>query len=137
VEERIVELATLMVGVALVASATWDVVRHRRAGRWPTTEGTVTSSGSGADDDGYWWPAIRYEFSVEGNRLSSNRIWASGNWTVFPGRWWSGRVTSRFAAGSVVVVRYNPRNPNDACLLTWHWLPFTVKLWLALLFIAA
>jgi hypothetical protein len=105
--------------------------RFRASRKWPAARGTVTESDVYRHGEGNWWPRVRYGFEVDGKQVSSDRIWPIGDWTI--GLWWARRVVARFPVGSAVAVRYNPRKPADACLMTSHPFPVLVELWIAAL----
>jgi hypothetical protein len=112
-------------GLILIAAAvkTWQA---REARSWPQTPGKVVTSAAEvrevkvSDDDredGYRLESrnfanVVYEYSVNGRKLSNNRISIGedlGNFQV-------AEKLAKYPAGSIVTVYYNPRHPDQAVL---------------------
>jgi hypothetical protein len=103
----------------------FGIYNRRRAAAstsWPQAPGTILSStlghekGKDVDGDAYenWWPAIRYNYSVDGRPYEADRL-----------RFGSLKVSDEdkakamiapYPQGASVMVRYNPEKPEDATL---------------------
>jgi hypothetical protein len=84
-----------------------------------TTTGTIESVGIRRGGHGTSAPKIEYSYSVDGRRHVSGRfspgLFARGTWTG------GGHAANGYLSGQTVVVHYDPRRPEDACLAYgWH-----------------
>ena len=91
---------------------------------WPSVNGTIQdvkaakNYHSGADDDinvDTYSPKLRYSYTVGGNEFSSDRI-AFGYGKTFNSESAALASIQKYSLGSVVMVYYNPENPNEAVL---------------------
>lgn len=112
-------------GLILIAATvkTWQA---REARSWPQTSGKVVSSVAEVRDvrvsdddreDGYRleqhnFANVVYEYSVDGRKLSCNRISIGED----PGDFQVAERLAKYPAGSIVTVYYNPRDPEQAVL---------------------
>ena len=112
-------------GLILVAAA-WKTWQVREASRWPSTPGKVVISKSEVRDvsvmdsnraDGRKveqrnFANITYEYSVNGKKLRNNRVSIGedlGNFEV-------AETIAKYPAGAIVIVYYNPQQPQQAVL---------------------
>src|ERR1051325_5474763 len=119
--------------------------------RWPIAKGRVLaahvkahrdvaggSSSSGGAHMTLYKPVVQYEYTVDGKRYRGERI------TQSPGLdrgvpEFAEQIVRRYAEGSDVDVRYNPKRPNEAVLeprVPRSW-TFAVGIGVALLAVAA
>src|SRR5512139_1592876 len=122
---RVFAMLLAPLGLILIAAAykTWQA---REARSWPQTSGKIVTSVAEvrevkvSDDDredGFRLESrnfanVTYEYSVNGRKLSCNRISIGedhGNFQV-------AEKLAKYPAGSVVTVYYNPRHPDQAVL---------------------
>ena len=106
------------------------VWRAWRAGRWPRTQGTVTRAwtetvtrvvnptDSTSPTTSRIYVRVNYRYDVGGTEHSGDRV------TFFPSTMSHGLTQparehcDRYAAGTALDVRYDPRNPADAVIET-------------------
>jgi uncharacterized protein DUF3592 len=89
------------------------------ATKWPHASGVITGSEVRVSCDGRGGcsrlPDILYRYDVDSERLSSNRVTFGGvmlDWTTPE----ADRVVARYPVGTPVIVRYDPRNHQEAVL---------------------
>ncbi len=113
-------------GVILV-HAVIETLRARRIRTWPQSSGRVVISAAElrdvrlmdtAREAGYRleprnFAKIIYEYSVNGQRLRSDRIDLGGE---NPGNFQVAETLARYPVGRTVTVYYNPRKPSEAVL---------------------
>ncbi|NTX50090.1 DUF3592 domain-containing protein [Myxococcus sp. CA039A] len=91
--------------------------RAHASERWPTTEGTVVSSGVETVRNRRttrFHPEVKYEYSVGGHAYSADTISFGGNDTgALPD---AQRLTHRYASGTKLPVHYEPDDPAIACV---------------------
>jgi hypothetical protein len=125
-------LLALVSGGFGLAMLLWIVVSLREAAamkRWPVAKGRVLSSrveeyraDAGAGKFGgsrgrmlLYRPVVVYEYDVEGQRFRGNRIAQSpGMNRGVPD--FAESVVQRYASGSAIDVRFNPKRPGEAVL---------------------
>ena len=113
-------------GSAGIVESFFDLRRWRAAPEWPVTEGLVVSSRikeHGAWHDDYTERLkLKYTFRVHGREYTGRRVRAGQELDLTIGSgpgsaWSSARPDARnYPIGSVVYVRYDPRNPKSCCL---------------------
>jgi hypothetical protein len=90
-----------------------------------TTTGTVEAVGVRRGGRGTSAPKIEYTYTVDGRRHVSDRfaigLFAKGTWSG------GGRAAGDYHAGQKVIVHYDPRRPEDACL-AYGWHPWSIGL---------
>jgi hypothetical protein len=144
-------------GAAIIAAAGaaglvffgWPVWRAWRAGRWPHAQGTVTRSwietvtreinptDSLAPKTSRIYVRVNYRYVVGGTAHSGDRV------TFFPSTMSHAFAEparehcDRYAAGTALDVRYDPRNPSDAVIETRISRPSYVAVGLAAVFLIA
>lgn len=119
--------AMLLAPLALIlVAATVKTWQAREARSWPQTAGKVVTSAvelrevrvpDDEREEGYRMDSrnfanVVYEYSVDGRKLSSNSISIGedlGNSEI-------GENLAKYPAGSIVMVYYNPRHPDQAVL---------------------
>lgn len=85
---------------------------------WPSVEGQILSSAirlvKPRRSASYWQPTIRYRYRVDGREYVGER------WRVYPNNTvdtpFARQFTTRYAPGTIVMVRYDPRDPTVAAL---------------------
>ncbi|MCP3730713.1 DUF3592 domain-containing protein [Sphingomonas sp. MG17] len=105
-----------VVGVGFIFFMNWMAKRVEAqlaaSQRWPSVPGTITRSGARVVNSVYY-PAIRYDYDVGGQRLSATR-YAFGNWS---GTYQQvSEVIAGLPEGGQVPVYYDPANPKFAVL---------------------
>ncbi|MCK6580170.1 MAG: DUF3592 domain-containing protein [Anaerolineae bacterium] len=120
---------TLPVLVIVVILAGVAVTRTRRArsaaSSWATTTGQVVASGAQAyrsrsgtgGSTTMYRPAVSYLYTVNGRQYASDRM-SLGLSVGYGSSGIAERTASKYPAGSMVVVHYNPENPAEATLET-------------------
>lgn len=108
-----------LVAAILIGIGVYGRGRAQASRQWPMVLGQVVSSrvtsSSSSEGGTTYEPDIRYAYDVGGRAYSSNRV-------VFGGFSGTGnprdaqKHTTRYPAGAVVQVYYNPANPQDATL---------------------
>jgi hypothetical protein len=139
-------------GLAILALVVTSLREAAAMKRWPIARGRVLSSkveeyttdgGSGKFGGArtrmtLYRPAVQYEYEIGGQRFTGNRIAQS------PGMHrgvadFAQQVASRYAAGTTVDVRYNPKRPEECVLeprVPLSWI-FALVIAVALLVLAA
>jgi len=111
-------LGIVVLGFALRAARGWRQVGGSR--HWPSTTGRVLAASVEASrrvgrSGVSFYPAVMYEYYVDGQRYVGNRI-SFGTRMGTGVRSWVESQVERYPAGSEVEVFYNPTNPADAVL---------------------
>jgi hypothetical protein len=121
---RVFGLTVVAFGVAAVLYSARAISRGRRSLGWPTVEATVTRSGvftttdtnrAGSQPTVMYehFPAVWYEYEVQGRRYRSKRlIFLRTNYTRSDAE----AAVGRYSVGSRVTAHYNRANPKLAVL---------------------
>jgi hypothetical protein len=119
--------AMLLAPIALILfAAIYKSLQVRAASHWPSTPGKVVVSNSQVRDirvidrtreEGFRFEQrnfanIVYEYAVNGEKLSNNRVSIDDD----RGNFGIAETIARYPAGSDVTVYYDPRHPQDAVL---------------------
>jgi hypothetical protein len=91
--------------------------RARAAERWLIAPGTVVEAGAvlgGTSRNGYYTPAIRYDYEANGRKRQGARI----RFGLVSARSRRGAeaMLAPYPVGAAIQVRYNPDNPDDSVL---------------------
>ncbi|HEY0114185.1 MAG TPA: DUF3592 domain-containing protein [Allosphingosinicella sp.] len=115
--------------LAQIGGIAWFLIQQSaaaEAGDWPTATGEITRSdisGPFADQsrDGrrsnMYGVDIEYEYRVDGERFTSNRVWLSGGEQYWSYRSGPGAVVDEYRVGDEVDVRYDPEDPERSALI--------------------
>jgi hypothetical protein len=91
-----------------------DILRARATANWPATEARVIDcgirKGKGDDDDKLF---VEYSYRVDGTNFTGTGIRPYCEVDAKEGK----QLLERLKGCEVVLARYNPRNPGEACLL--------------------
>ena len=115
-------------GLAVLAIVVSSLREAAAMKRWPVAEGQVLSAkveeyrtsvsrgaGGARDRMTLYRPVLLYEYEVAGKRFRGSRIAQSpGLDRGVPE--FAQKVVDRYAVGSAVAVRYNPRRPDESVL---------------------
>lgn len=94
----------------------------QRSSTWPTTTAEIVGSRLAVrktDDGQYYWPSLRYRYSVDGKALSGQRwryryVWRfdgySGDLAMVK------RALAAYPVGKRVLVAYDPQDPRESVL---------------------
>lgn len=91
---------------------------------WPSTKGTIIETGavksyhSGADNDSdvtTYSPKLKFSYKVGESQYASDKI-AFGYGKSFNSEMSALSSIQKYSQGSMVIVYYNPENPNEAVL---------------------
>ena len=88
----------------------------RESGTWPTTQGRITMARldtTRSNNRTKYSPRLNYTYTVAGTRYTGHNVSAV---TSYTSRSRAQTVLSRYPAGSVVTVHYNPAKPSSAVL---------------------
>lgn len=88
---------------------------------WSSTMGRVTFCWPGPR-----YPAVEYEYIVNGQEFSGKRIWFGEARALLPSA--SQGVAERYPKGGEVMVYYNPEKPRDCVLERRVYAPFTLMM---------
>ncbi|MBI5960617.1 MAG: DUF3592 domain-containing protein [Chloroflexi bacterium] len=115
-------IALIAVFFAVRALSSQRQVRATRA--WPTVDGRVLSSGvearrsrSGSGHSTSFYPAVVYEYVVNGQRYMNNVV-NPGQPIGIGFRGMVEKKVARYPVGNAVPVYYNPQNPGESVLET-------------------
>ena len=124
--EALVPAGIGLIILAIVVSALREVAAMKR---WPVASGRVLSSKvekyrdstGGGDYSGnrvrmtLYRPVVLYEYKIAGKRFQGNRITqSSGLNRGVPD--FAEKIVQRYASGSEIEVRYNPKRPEESVL---------------------
>jgi hypothetical protein len=122
---RVFGLLFVAAGLGVILYSAGAISRGSRSTRWPVVEATVTRSevftrtdrshpGNQVGTTMYeYYPAVRYEYEVQGQRYRSKRIiFLRTNYTRADAE----AAVSRYPMGQRVTAYYNPANPKVAVL---------------------
>ena len=110
----LMRLVFAALGLAALAASLWLRQMNRKAASWPTTTGTILSSGLEADPhDAGSVVEITYQYSVAGRKYTASRIAYTATSDSRPAK---ERLVSEYPAGRVVEVYYDPAHPASAAL---------------------
>ncbi|MEO8024945.1 MAG: DUF3592 domain-containing protein [Bryobacteraceae bacterium] len=107
-------------GAVILAVAGWPIFKTKRAGRWPRTKATVIESKVvhlPSDGEGRSQPfrvEVAYRYDVKGTSHECRRLsyFAIGKDHRYKAN--AEQQRKRYARGSKIEIRYDPRNPGDA-----------------------
>jgi uncharacterized protein DUF3592 len=110
-------LSIVGLGVWLAGSNIWGVWVAIQSKSWPSTRGTITASDvceaytkSGTE----YYPCIQYQYTVNNKVLTGDQIYGVHRQ---PGDYYAALdLASKYAVGTQVLVYYDPRSPETACL---------------------
>jgi hypothetical protein len=113
-------LCLLVAGAGVLVSGARNAEKGRRARLWPTTTGAVLTSRcvdySDWENGARFIAEVTYEYTVGDQKYRGDRL-AFG----YDGGWWrapNARIAEGLAAAQPVTVRYDPRTPSMAVLVT-------------------
>lgn len=128
------QLIPFMVGPAALVVGIWVIISSRRGSAmakssrdWPTAPGTIISSGMSRTLDqrdtnfdqgpnfSNFRPKVEYTYTVEGHAYTGDKIVLGAYSTS---RQDVSEMVSRYPAGAVIEVHYNPEDPWEATLDT-------------------
>lgn len=115
----------ILYGIAMTAAGVIcfimgrNTLRTARASKkWPTVQGTITSSGTVLMNTLQGGPAtaasVKYEYEVEGKKYSADRISMGQYGTGGGGH--AKAEAAKYPEGKTVEVHYDPQNPSQAVL---------------------
>lgn len=113
----------LIVAVAGIGLFLRILFKTNAARAWPTTLGILRRAEldfqfnrtGDADASGTWVPIIEYDYEVNGTLYTGTKIAPAGDASVSIKSVMEARIAP-YTVGDSVEVRYNPRNPQQACL---------------------
>ena len=120
---------TLIIVISIIFGAIffWSgfriIKKNKSAASWPTVAGTIISAELESyidyDDDGdattMYRPLIIYQYEVEGERYTNNRVKVQ-KFAATSMQRVSRKKLEKYPVGGVVEIHYDPDNPNDAVL---------------------
>ena len=117
---RIIAIFTSLVSLLLFVAFVWKKREEHATMRWKSTPGRVVASGvgvstrTGIDGDTQVRnvPSIRYEYEVDGKRLTGQRI----DLSEIPQTVDRDATLQRYPRGATVTVYYNPARPTECVL---------------------
>jgi tetratricopeptide (TPR) repeat protein len=107
----------MLPGIAVVFYGIKELKKAMASKNWSTTVGKVISSEVIRDTSGkrpIYIPKVFYEYSVTGNKYSSNEV-SIGHWDSSSPKG-AQKIVNRYPTGKDVIVYYDPDNPEDAVL---------------------
>ena len=117
---RIVPWFVLLLGVFAVYVGVEDVLRALATTQWPSVDGTVVRSTVGSPQQPSssgstkYTADVVYEYAVDGNGLTGNRITAAdfitNDLSIIQG------ILDRYPVGRTVTVHYRPDDPRESVL---------------------
>ena len=110
---QIASLVCIFIGLSSAAYLVWTLLRQHASNNWPTATGEIIESQLEEDSDG-WGPRVRYEYTVESKRYSSDRLYfyVSNSGTAQNAK----KHISPYPVGKKIMVYYNPHRREDAVL---------------------
>ena len=116
-------LISIVFGASFVWSGFRIIKKNKTAASWPTVAGTIISAELESyidyDDDGdattMYRPLIIYQYEVEGERYTNNRVKVQ-KFAATSMQRVSRKKLEKYPVGGAVDVHYNPDNPQDALL---------------------
>jgi uncharacterized protein DUF3592 len=110
------------VGLALAFVLGRSAMKHGAESEgWPSVTGKVTASevtGFGPRDDRTYRPSVSYEYSVNGETFTSNRINFDVAGIQSHASLEMQEIVDRYRPGAEVTVFYKPEDPSISCLET-------------------
>lgn len=94
------------------------IYKYVKASGWPKTDGEILKSKIVIDDSGdsvSYEPAICYSYSVNGLQYHSDTVYLFNLWQTKKS---ANYLVDKFKVGDEVEVFFNPKNPQDAMLIT-------------------
>ena len=121
-------LGMFMAGVVLMAWGGYEIKGSRESGSWPSTQGTITSSGMSkrtTRDSNHrtrisYYPKVAYRYQIQGRPYTGSRIEFGGE--RGGDQKWAQKIVNKYPAGKKVDVYYNPQDLQYAILeagFTW------------------
>lgn len=112
-------LVFLVIGIGVLLWTGWDVVSALRSRRWPQVDGTIVVSDlqrSKDSEGGFMYrPEVTYRYSIDGKEYTGSRT-RYGDWLQLSWSKPAVKTVRRYAVGTAVAVRYDPRDPEDSVL---------------------
>jgi len=112
---------SVVVGTGLLGLGTLRLYRMIDSASWGEVSGEVLESSTTKDCDANFWPQIKYQYSVNGQRFIGETISVGGLWGLRGWYGWVHDLVTKHRVGSSVRVLYNPRNPSVSCLKRDGW----------------
>lgn len=106
-----------IVGALVFFSGVGGLFRSNASKSWPTTQGTVVSSGvrvPKSSSKSLYTPVVRYEYHVDGHKHTSARVSFGDASTSHSSD--AQKVVARYPAGSSITVHYSPKDPASSVL---------------------
>ena len=130
-------LGMFAAGVCLIAWGGYEIKGSRESGSWPSTQGTITSSGMSkrtTRDSNHrtrttYYPKIGFHYQIGGRKYAGSRI-QFGTGETGGSMKWAQKVVNKYPAGKKVNVYYDPQDPNYGVLeagITWRSIIFLLS----------
>ncbi|BBO76640.1 hypothetical protein DSCW_40570 [Desulfosarcina widdelii] len=127
-------LGMFAAGIVLMAWGVYEIKGSRESGNWPSTQGTITSSGvskrttrdSNHRNRTTYTPKVNFQYQVDGRQYTSSRI-AFGTGDTGGSEKWARKVVNKYPVGKTVTVHYKPQDPQYGVLesgITWRSIIF-------------
>ena len=121
--------ALIIIAAALAATIFFGrpIVRAWRGRAWPHAHGTVTSAAieeKSRSSVASYFVTVKYRYDVDGTTHAGERVSFAERAIRYRLRALASAELGRFATGTTVDVRYNPRDPADAVIdprIPWRW----------------
>ena len=113
ISPQMASLACIFIALSSAAYLVWTLLRQHASNNWPTATGEILESRLEEDSDG-WGPRVRYEYTVESKRYSSDRLYfyVNNSGTAQNAK----KHISPYPVGKKIMVYYNPHRREDAVL---------------------